>query len=173
MINVYRADQLKRCGAPFSLWNHSFTFSLNVKVCIRFTVFLQISLCFFYLSRVVLDERFVYWLHIFMFFVSSWRGGKKFEEWGKGIKKIRIGGGGVGGLLLLGGGISTPLHATIFHQNLYGHRFIVINGHKPLKSVFKSVLIFRNFFYATKSIAKVLLWNSIFTWQRYASIRHP
>ena len=39
-----------------------------------------------------------------MFFVSSWRGEKKFEEWGKGIKKIRIGGGGVGGLLLLGGG---------------------------------------------------------------------
>ena len=92
-----------------------------------------------------------------MFFVSSWRGEKKFEEWGKGIKKIRIGGGGVGGLLLLGGGISTPLHATIFHENLYGHRFIVINGHKPLKSVFKSVLIFRNFFYATESIAKVLL----------------
>ena len=60
MINVYRADQLKRCGAPFSLWNHSSIFSLNVKVCIRFTVFLQISLCFFYLSRVVLDERFVY-----------------------------------------------------------------------------------------------------------------
>ena len=43
-----------------------------------------------------------------MFFVSSWRGEKKFEKWGKGIKKIRIGGGGVGGLLLLGGGGSVP-----------------------------------------------------------------
>ena len=29
---------------------------------------------FFYLSRVMLDERFVHLLHIFMFFVSSWRG---------------------------------------------------------------------------------------------------
>ena len=46
MISVYRADQLKRF-APFSYLNHSFILSLNVKVCIRFIVFLQISLCFF------------------------------------------------------------------------------------------------------------------------------
>ena len=32
--------------APFSYLNHSFILSLNVKVCTRFIVFLQISLCF-------------------------------------------------------------------------------------------------------------------------------
>ena len=58
MISVYRADQLKRF-APFSYLNHSFILSLNVKVCIRFMVFLQIPL-FLYLSRVMLDERFVH-----------------------------------------------------------------------------------------------------------------
>ena len=46
MISVYRADQLKRF-ASFSYLNHSFILSLNVKVCIRFIVFLQISLCIF------------------------------------------------------------------------------------------------------------------------------
>ena len=46
MISVYRADQLKRF-APFSYLNHSFILSLNVKVCIRFIVFLQISISFF------------------------------------------------------------------------------------------------------------------------------
>ena len=54
MIIVYRADNLKRF-APFSYLNHSFTLSVNVKVCIRLIVFLQILL-FFYLSRVTLDE---------------------------------------------------------------------------------------------------------------------
>ena len=43
--------------APFSYLNHSFILCLNVKVCIRF---LPISLFFFYLSRVILDERFVH-----------------------------------------------------------------------------------------------------------------
>ena len=51
MVSVYRADQLKRFGC-FSYLNHLFILSLNVKVYIRFTVFLQIPLCFFYLSRV-------------------------------------------------------------------------------------------------------------------------
>ena len=94
MISVYRADQLKRF-APFSYLNHSFILSLNVKVCIRFMVFLQIPL-FLYLSRVMLDERFVHQLHIFMFFVSSWRG-EQFEEqaWGGGggVKKFEDLGG--------------------------------------------------------------------------------
>ena len=45
MINVYRADQLKRF-TPFSYLNHSFILSLNVEVFIRFIVFLQISLFF-------------------------------------------------------------------------------------------------------------------------------
>ena len=46
MFNVYKAGQLKRF-APFLYLNHSFILSLNVNVCIRFIVFLQISLCFF------------------------------------------------------------------------------------------------------------------------------
>ena len=75
MISFYRADQLRRL-TPFSYLNHSFILSLNVKVCIRFIAFLQISL-FFYLSRVMLDEKFVHELHIFMFFVSSQRGGEE------------------------------------------------------------------------------------------------
>ena len=47
--------------ATFSYLNHSFILNLNVKVkvCIRCIVFLQISLIF-YLSRVMLDERFVH-----------------------------------------------------------------------------------------------------------------
>ena len=32
--------------APFSYLNHSFILSLNVRICVRFIVFLQISLCF-------------------------------------------------------------------------------------------------------------------------------
>ena len=81
MISVYRADQLKRF-APFSYLNHSFILSLNVKVCIRFMVFLQIPL-FLYLSRVMLDERFVHQLHIFMFFCFQSEGGvKNFQDWG-------------------------------------------------------------------------------------------
>ena len=59
MISFYRADQLERF-APFSHLNHSFILSLNVKVCISFIVFLQISISLFYLSRVMLDEKFVH-----------------------------------------------------------------------------------------------------------------
>ena len=40
MISVYRADQLKSF-APFSYLNHSFIFSLNVKVCIRLVQFFR------------------------------------------------------------------------------------------------------------------------------------
>ena len=47
-------------GLQLSYLNHSFILSLNVKVYIMFIVFLQISCYFFYLSRVMLDERFVY-----------------------------------------------------------------------------------------------------------------
>ena len=47
-----------------------------------------------------------------------------------------------------------------FHEYLYGHRFIVINDHKPLKSIFNrsksfALLVSRNFFYASKSTT----WN--------------
>ena len=39
--------------ALFSYLNHSFTLSLNVKVCIRFIVFLRISLCFLFAKSYV------------------------------------------------------------------------------------------------------------------------
>ena len=47
-----------------------------------------------------------------------------------------------------------------FHEYLYGHRFIVINDHKPLKSIFNrsksfALPVSRNFFYASKSTT----WN--------------
>ena len=49
---------LGRCGgsllkrfALFSYLNHSFILSLNVKVCIRFIVFLEISLCQFFICQ--------------------------------------------------------------------------------------------------------------------------
>ena len=47
-----------------------------------------------------------------------------------------------------------------FHEHLYGRRFIVINDHKPLKSIFNrsksfALLVSRNFFYASKSTT----WN--------------
>ena len=47
-----------------------------------------------------------------------------------------------------------------FYEYLYGCRFIVINDHKPLKSIFNrsksfALLVSRNFFYASKSTT----WN--------------
>ena len=87
MISVYRADQLKRF-APFSYLNHSFILSLNVKVCIRFIVFC-ISSNFnllFYLSRVMLDERFLHQLYISMFFCFH-----------LGVNCLRMGAEGGGG----------------------------------------------------------------------------
>ena len=51
---------IKWRGLQLSYLNHSFILSLNVKVFIMFIVFLQISCYLFYLSRVMLDERFVY-----------------------------------------------------------------------------------------------------------------
>ena len=58
----------------------------------------------------MLDERFVHLLHMFMFFVSRWRGSKKFEDWEEGSQNLELGlvadlGGGEGR------GVSTPLHA--------------------------------------------------------------
>ena len=37
----------------FSYLNHSFILSLNVNVCVRFLVFLQISLCFLFVESCV------------------------------------------------------------------------------------------------------------------------
>ena len=76
-------------------------------------------------------------LHVFCFKLE---GKKMFEDWGKGIQKIRIGGVGGGGVLLLGGLVPHYVPQS-FPEYLYGHRFIVINGQKPLKSVFKRSII--------------------------------
>ena len=55
-----RGGLLKRF-APFSYLNLSFTLTLNVKFCIRciYCISSDFTL-FFYLSRVMLDERFVH-----------------------------------------------------------------------------------------------------------------
>ena len=60
----------------------------------------------FYLLRVILDEMFVHWLHIFMTFVSSRSvGSKMFDDWGKGVKNFSTGGvTNFGEIILLGGG---------------------------------------------------------------------
>ena len=87
MISVYRADQLKRF-APFSYLNHSVMVKVkvnNVKACIRFPVFLVISLCF------SICQELCWMRYLCISFTSSCllfpvgRGSKKFEDWG--IKK--------------------------------------------------------------------------------------
>ena len=106
MISVYRADQLKRF-APFSYLNHSFTLSLNVKACIRFTAFLQISLCFFCQEVCwTRDLCISFTSSCFLFPVGE--GSKNFEDGGE-LKHFRTGGLPIWGKFLLGG--STPLHA--------------------------------------------------------------
>ena len=85
MITVHKADQLKRF-APFLYLSHSFILSVNVKVCITFIVLLQISLCFFLCQE-------PYWM--------------------RGVC-IRLGGvSDLGGTFA--GGVSTPLHAMLYH----------------------------------------------------------
>ena len=124
--------------APFSYLNHSFTFSPDVKTCIMFIAFLQISLCFFICQELCWMRGF--WISFtsscFLFQIG---GEKIFEDWGKGIKKIRIGGGG--GRSVCWGGLVPHYMPQCFPEYLYGHRFIVINGQKPLKSVFKRSII--------------------------------
>ena len=61
---------------------------LRFVVCVRFIVFLQISL-FFYLGLCI---SLMFFFKHFMFFVSSHRGSKKFEDWDAGTD---LGGGGV------------------------------------------------------------------------------
>ena len=91
MISVYRADQLKRF-ASFSYLNHSFILSLNVKVCIRFIVFLQISLCYF------IGQELCWMRGLGISFTSSCLLFQVREEGVKSLrtgvlKKIRTGGG--------------------------------------------------------------------------------
>ena len=96
MTSVYRTDQLKKF-TPFTYSHHSFILSLNVKVCIRFTVFLQISLSFLFVKSYVGWEVCALASHLHVFVSSRRRGGgrgqgKKFKDWGgegKGVKKFR------------------------------------------------------------------------------------
>ena len=46
--------------APFSYLDHLFILSLNVKICIRFYCISSDFILFFYLLRVMLDERLVH-----------------------------------------------------------------------------------------------------------------
>ena len=101
MISVCRADQLKRF-APFSLLNQSFIFSLNVKVCISFVVFLQISVFFLFVKSYVgweicaLASR----LHVFV----SIGGESKKKNFRTGeVTDLRE--------VIFAGRVSTPLHA--------------------------------------------------------------
>ena len=98
MIIFYRDGQLKGF-APFSYLNHSFILSLNVKVCIRFIVFLQISLCFFICQELCWMRGLCisFTSSCFLFPVGGER--KMFEDWGGGLKNFRNDGEGV---LLLG-----------------------------------------------------------------------
>ena len=88
MIIFYRAGQLKGF-APFSYLNHSFILSLNVKVCIRFTVFFLHSFCFFIFQELCWMRGLCISLtsSCFLFPVGGER--KKFEDWGGGLKNFR------------------------------------------------------------------------------------
>ena len=128
MISVYRADQLKRF-APFSYLNHSFILSLNVKICIRFTVFLQISHCFFTCQelRFMRDLCISFTSSCFLFPVG--RGSKAFEDYGR-LKNFRMGRvTNLGGLYLLGG--SVP-HFQLFLNDQY----------KIIAKVFSRIFVF-------------------------------
>ena len=83
--------------APFSYLNHSFILSLNVRVCVRFIVFLQISLCFLICQELC-------WIRgLCIYFTSSCF---LFPVGGRGLRwSLKILGLG------RGGGVSSPLHA--------------------------------------------------------------
>ena len=101
---------LKRFAAfsyLISYLNHSFISSLNVKVCIRFIVFLQISLCLFVKSYVG-REVCALASHV-MFFVSSREGVR--------VKSLRTGGGYGGGWGGGGGGGRSVPHYTPWPGN--------------------------------------------------------
>ena len=114
MISVYRADQLKRF-ATFSYLKHSFILSLNVKVCIRFTAFLQISLTFLFLKSYVGWEICALASHLHVFCFQLEGGVKSLRTGGGGLKNLGLGGyyfGGGGGIFVVGA--STPIicHGT-------------------------------------------------------------
>ena len=119
MISVYRDGHLKRF-APFSYLNHSFIFSLNVKVCIRFTIFLQISLCFFLCQELcwMRDLCISFTSSCFLFPVGG--GSKMFEGWG-GLKSFKTERGYKfgGGFFLLGGG-QYPITCHVFSWEFCG-----------------------------------------------------
>ena len=111
---------------------------------------LRLVLCLLYFFRFhfafLFAKSYVGWevcglashLHVFCFKLE---GKKKFEDWGKGIKKLGLGWGWGGGYFCWGGHQYPITCHSPFMSILYGHRFIVINGHKPWKSVFKRSII--------------------------------
>ena len=68
--------------APFSYLNHLFILSLNVKVCIRFITFLQISLCFFICQELSWMRGLCISLTYSCFLFPVGGECKKFEDWG-------------------------------------------------------------------------------------------
>ena len=78
--------------APFSYLNYSFILSLNVKVCIRFIVFLQISL-YFFICQEMLDERLCVSFTSSCSLFLAREGSKKLGDW-RGLKFFGTAGGG-------------------------------------------------------------------------------
>ena len=68
--------------APFSYFSHSFILSLNVKICIRFIVFLQISVCFFICQELCWVRGLCISVTSSCFLFPVRGGNKKFEDCG-------------------------------------------------------------------------------------------
>ena len=68
--------------APFSYLNHSFISSLNVNACIRFIIFLKISLCFFICQELCWMRGLCISFTSTCFLFPVVGGSKKFEDWG-------------------------------------------------------------------------------------------
>ena len=123
--------------APFSYLNHLFILSLNVKVCIRFIVFLEISLCFFICQELcwMRGLSISFTSSCFLFPVRGrgrGRGGVVKSLRTGGLKNFRTGEvTDLWGLFLLGvggGGVCTPIHARfcnillMYESHLYIHQ---------------------------------------------------
>ena len=110
---VILLGRLLKRFAPFSYLNHPFILSLNVKVYIKFIVFLKVSLCFLFVESHVGWEVCALASHLHVFCFHSEGGVKRLRT--EGLKNFRTGGEGVTNLegVIFAGGISTPLHTMM------------------------------------------------------------
>ena len=108
LVFIYnRTDQLKIGLYLSHIW---IIHESNVRFALGLLYFFRFHFVF-YLSRVMLDERIVHLLHIFMFFVPSWSGEQKVWCLGE-VKRFRTRGVyqfGVG-VILLGGRYPITCH---------------------------------------------------------------